>query len=214
MSDATQAFAATFVDELAVQGVEFACVSPGSRSAPLAIALQRHPRIKVLIHIDERCGAFFAVGLGKATGRPAAVLTTSGTAAAELHAAVVEASYSRTPLIVLTADRPPELQSAGANQSIDQPRLYGTAVRWFFDPGVPVDLPNADRFWRRVAARAVAEASTGPVHINLPFREPLVPPPGQVPAALGAAGQSVSRGRTLPTPAQVTALASALQRAQ
>ncbi len=81
MSDVTQAFAATFVDELAAQGVEFACVSPGSRSAPIAMALQRHPRIKVLVHIDERCGSFFAVGLGKATGKPAVVLTTSGTAA-------------------------------------------------------------------------------------------------------------------------------------
>src|ERR1700694_5920657 len=214
MSDATQAFAATFVDELAVQGVEFACVSPGSRSAPLAIALQRHPRIKVLIHIDERCGAFFAVGLGKATGRPAVVLTTSGTAAAELHAAVVEAFYSRTPLIVLTADRPPELQGVGANQAIDQQRLYGTAVRWFFDPGLPVEMPNAARFCRRLAFRAVAEAATGPVHLNLPFREPLVPKPGHVPVAIGVAGQSGTRGRMLSTSAQVAALASALQRAQ
>src|SRR5438094_892864 len=100
MTDVAQSFAATFVDELAAQGVEFACVSPGSRSAPIAMALQRHPRIKVLVHIDERCGSFFAVGLGKATGKPAVVLSTSGTAAAEFHAAVVEASYSRTPLIV------------------------------------------------------------------------------------------------------------------
>ncbi|MHB8611495.1 MAG: 2-succinyl-5-enolpyruvyl-6-hydroxy-3-cyclohexene-1-carboxylic-acid synthase [Candidatus Dormibacteraceae bacterium] len=212
--DVTQSFAATFVDELAAQGVEFACVSPGSRSAPIAMALQRHPRIQVLMHIDERSGSFFGVGLAKATGRPVVLLCTSGTAAAEFHAAVVEASYSRTPLIVLTADRPPELQGAGANQSIDQQRLYGTAVRWFFDPGVPVDLPNAARFWRRVAARAVAEANSGPVHVNLPFREPLVPLPGQVPAPLGTAGQSVSRGRTLPTPSQVTSLSSALQRAQ
>jgi 2-succinyl-5-enolpyruvyl-6-hydroxy-3-cyclohexene-1-carboxylate synthase len=125
MADVTQSFAATFVDELAAQGVEFACVSPGSRSAPIAMALQRHPRIKVLIHIDERCGSFFALGLGKATGRPAVVLTTSGSAAAEAHAAVVEAAYSRTPLIVLTADRPPELQDVGANQAIDQQRLFG-----------------------------------------------------------------------------------------
>jgi len=212
--DVAQSFAATFVDELAVQGVEFACVSPGSRSAPLAMALQRHPRIKVLVHIDERCGAFFAVGLGKATGKPAVVLCTSGTAAAEFHAAVVEASYSRTPMIVLTADRPPELQGVGANQAIDQQRLYGTATRWFYDPGVPADLPNAPRLWRRLAARAVAEAATGPVHLNLPFREPLVPPPGHVPTAQGAPTQTVSSGRLLPNQAQVAALASALQRAQ
>jgi 2-succinyl-5-enolpyruvyl-6-hydroxy-3-cyclohexene-1-carboxylate synthase len=212
--DVTQAFAATFIDELAAQGVDYACVSPGSRSAPLAMALQRHPRIKVLMHVDERSGSFFAVGLAKATGKPVVLLCTSGTAAAEFHAAVVEAFYSRTPLIVLTADRPPELQSVGANQSIDQQRLYGTAVRWFFDPGVPAEMPNAARVWRRLAARAFAEAAAGPVHLNLPFREPLVPEPGRQTAAVGAPGQSVSSARSLPTPSQVATLASALQRAQ
>ena len=214
MSDAQQTFAATFVDELAAQGVEFACVSPGSRSAPIAMALQRHPRIKVLVHIDERCGSFFAVGLGKATGKPAVVVSTSGTAAAEFHAAVVEAAHSRTPLIVLTADRPPELLDVGANQAIDQQHLYGSAPVWYFDPGVPVELPNAARMWRRLAARAVAESSTGPVHLNLPFREPLVPPPGRIPTAEGAPAQLVTSGRLLPSQAQVAALASAIQRSQ
>src|SRR6476661_3505080 len=135
--DVAQSFAATFVDELAAQGVDYACVSPGSRSAPLAMALQRHPKISVFVHIDERSGSFF--GLGQATGKPVVLLCTSGTAAAEFHPAVIEASYSRTPLIVLTADRPPELRGAGANQSIDQQRLYGTATRWFVDPGAPVE---------------------------------------------------------------------------
>jgi 2-succinyl-5-enolpyruvyl-6-hydroxy-3-cyclohexene-1-carboxylate synthase len=214
MSDVTQSFAATFVDELAAQGVEFACVSPGSRSAPIAMALQRHPRIKVLMHIDERCGSFFAVGLGKASGKPAVVLTTSGTAAAETHAAVVEAAYSRTPLIVLTADRPPELQDVGANQAIDQQRLFGPAPVWFFDPGAPVEIPNTARLWRRLAARAVAEAAAGPVHLNLPFREPLVGPPGQIPTAEGAPAQSVTGGRILPNQAQVASLASAVQRSK
>jgi len=214
MTDVAQSFAATFVDELAAQGVEFACVSPGSRSAPIAMALQRHPRIKVLVHIDERCGSFFAVGLGKGSGKPAVVLSTSGTAAAEFHPAVVEASYSGTPLIVLTADRPPELLDAGANQAIDQQNLFGTAVRWFFDPGVPTEIPNAPRLWRSLAARAVAEAATGPVHLNLPFREPLVPPPGQIPTAEPAHSQAVTTGRLLPNQAQVASLASALQRAQ
>ena len=212
--DVAQKFAATFVDELAAQGVEYACVSPGSRSAPVAMALQRHPRIKVLVHIDERCGSFFAVGLGKATGKPAVVLSTSGTAAVEFHAAVVEASYSRTPLIVLTADRPPELQDVGANQAIDQQNLYGTAPRWFHDLGVPAELPNAARVWRRLAARAFAEAASGPVHLNLPFREPLVPAPGHIPTAEGAPAQSITSGRLLPSQAQVASLASALQRAQ
>jgi 2-succinyl-5-enolpyruvyl-6-hydroxy-3-cyclohexene-1-carboxylate synthase len=212
--DVTQSFAATFVDELAAQGVEFACVSPGSRSAPIAIALQRHPKIRVLVHIDERSGSFFGVGLAKGTGKPVVLLSTSGTAAAEFHAAVVEASHSRTPLIVLTADRPPELRDVGANQAIDQERLYGTAVRWFFDPGTPVEGANSARVWRRLAARACSEAASGPVHINLPFREPLVPPPGEVPAALGVPGQAVTSGRTLPTQSQVASLATALQRAQ
>ena len=212
--DVTQTFAATFVDELAAQGVEYACVSPGSRSAPIAMALQHHPRIKVVMHIDERSGSFFGVGLAKATGKPVVLLCTSGTAAAEFHAAVVEASYSRAPLIVLTADRPPELQGVGANQSIDQQRIFGTAVRWFADPGVPIEMPNAARTWRRLAARAYAEAATGPVHVNLPFREPLVPEPGHVSPPIGAAGQSITVGRALPSPAQVAALAMALQRAQ
>ncbi len=214
MTDVAQSFAATFVDELAAQGVEFACVSPGSRSAPIAMALQRHPRIKVLVHIDERCGSFFAVGLGKATGRPAVVLSTSGTAAAEFHPAVVEAYHSGTPLIVLTADRPPELLDVGANQAVDQRRLYGTAVRWFFDPGVPVEISNAARVWRRLAARAVAESAAGPVHLNLPFREPLVPPPGQIPVAEESPTQAATAGRLLPNQAQVASLASALQRSQ
>src|SRR6266581_1052994 len=184
--DVAQSFAATFVDELAAQGVEYACISPGSRSAPIAMALQRHPAINVFVQIDERSGSFFGVGLAKATGKPVVLLCTSGTAAAEFHPAVVEASYSRTPLIVLTADRPPELRDVGANQAIDQQRLYGTAARWFFDPGVPADVPNAPRLWRRLAARAVAEAAAGPVHLTLPFREPLVSPPGHIPTAEGA----------------------------
>src|ERR1700730_17501285 len=157
--DVAQSFAATFVDELAAQGVEYACVSPGSRSAPIAMALQRHPRIKVIMQIDERSGSFFGVGLGKATGKPAVLLCTSGTAAAEFHAAVVEAFYSPTPLIVITADRPPELRDVGANQAIDQQQLYGNAVRWFFDPGAPVEIPGAPRMWRRLAGRAGGDAA-------------------------------------------------------
>src|SRR5258706_5989648 len=149
--DVTQAFAATFVDELAAQGVEYACVSPGSRSAPIAMALQHHPKTNVLMHIDERSGSFFGLGLAKATGKPVVLLCTSGTAAAEVHAAVVEDSYSRTPLIVLTADRPPELRDVGANQAIDQQHLYGTAVRWFFDPGAPVESASGPPHWGRLA---------------------------------------------------------------
>ncbi len=176
-------FAITFADQLAASGVEHICLAPGSRSAPLAMAFARHPRLRVWVMVDERCCSFFAVGLAKATDRPVAVLCTSGTAAAELHPAVVEADMSRTPLIVLTADRPPELIGVGANQAIDQARIYGSAVRWYADPGPPTDRPDAARGWRRLAARAVAEALStprGPVHLNLPFREPLVPGPGEL----------------------------------
>src|SRR5205814_3900950 len=156
--DVAQSFAATFVDELAVQGVEYACVSPGSRSAAIAMALQRHPKTNVFMQIDERSGSFFGLGLAKATGKPVVLLSTSGTAAAEFHPAVVEAFHSRTPLIVLTADRPPELRDVGANQAIDQQRPCGTAGRWFLDPGPPVEGPHAARLWRRRAARPSVHA--------------------------------------------------------
>src|SRR5437763_10777267 len=212
--EVAQSVAATFVDELAQQGVEYACVSPGSRSAVLAMALQRHPKISVFVQIDERSGSFFALGIAKATGKPVVILCTSGTAAAEFHPAVVEAFHSRTPLIVLTADRPPELRDVGANQAIDQQRLFGSSVRWFFDPGPPVELPNSARLWRRLAARACAEAGAGPVHLNMPVREPLVPPPGQVPSPAAEAHQSVSSGVLMPTPDQVARLARALQQSQ
>ena len=169
-------FAAALVDGLVRAGVRFACVSPGSRSAPVALAVARHPGLRLFMHVDERSGSFFAVGLAKASGVPAVLLCTSGTAAAEFHAAVVEAHHSQTPLIVLTADRPPELIGVGANQAIDQTRLYGSAVRWFHDPGPPDE--SDPKSWPGLAARAYAEATglpPGPVHLNLPFREPLVP---------------------------------------
>src|SRR5207248_11585224 len=133
--DVTQRFAATFVAELVAAGLREVCVSPGSRSAPLAMAFARQEGIRVYIQVDERSGSFSGLGLAKASGGPVALLCTSGTAAAEFHPAVVEAFHGLVPLIVLTADRPPELIGVGANQAIDQTRLYGTAVRWFHDPG-------------------------------------------------------------------------------
>jgi len=168
-------FAVTFADQLARSGVTDVCLAPGSRSAPLAMAFARHPGLRTRVLIDERSCGFFAVGLAKASGRPVAILCTSGTAAAEFHPAVVEASYSNTPLLVLTADRPPELIGVGANQAIDQTRLYGSAVRWFHDPGPPQEGDD----WRGLVTGGVARSvgpPAGPVHLNLPFREPLVGP--------------------------------------
>ncbi len=176
--DATTSFVRTLVDEWARGGVEHAVLAPGSRSAPLALALADDPRIRLHVHLDERSAAFFALGIGRATRRPAVLLCTSGTAAANLHPAVLEASYGGVPLLVATADRPPELRGVGAGQTIDQVRLYGDAVRWFVDAEVPTDPPDVGDEWRTLAARSVREttgALPGPVHLNLPFREPLLP---------------------------------------
>lgn len=176
-ADVQAAFCATLVDEWVRCGIAHAVVCPGSRSTPLALAIAAEPRMKLHVRLDERSAGFSALGIGMATGAPAVVVVTSGTAAAELHAAVVEADLAGVPLVVCTADRPPELRDVGAPQTIDQIRLFGRAVRWFDDPGVPAD--SARSSWRSLACRAVAEsrggmAAPGPVHLNLAFREPLV----------------------------------------
>ena len=179
-------FAAALVDEWVRGGLTDAVVCPGSRSTPLALALAGHPGVRVHVHHDERSGGFLALGLGLATGRPAVVLTTSGTAAAELHPAVVEADLAAVPLLACTADRPPELRDVGAPQAIDQVHLFGRSARWYGDPGVP-ETGGAGR-WRAFAARAYATTLAprpGPVHLNLPFREPLVGSPGALPPARG-----------------------------
>ena len=178
-----QALAVTLVDELARAGVRHACLAPGSRSAPLALALASDGRVSVHVLIDERSAAFLALGIGKAGRRPAVLVSTSGTAAAHFHPAVLEAHHSKTPLIVITADRPPELRDTGAGQTIDQIKLYGDAVRWFVEVGVPEDRPGSARYWRSVAARACATATgspAGPVHLNAAFRDPLVPADGEL----------------------------------
>ncbi len=169
---------AAFVDELARCGMTDACTSPGSRSTPLVLALARHPRLRTHSHIDERAAGFFALGAAKASGRPVAIACTSGTAAANLAPAVIEASQARVPLIVLTADRPPELRENGAGQTIDQIKLYGDAVRWFFEVGNHEVTEERIAWARALACRAHAAATgerPGPVHLNWPLREPLVP---------------------------------------
>jgi 2-succinyl-5-enolpyruvyl-6-hydroxy-3-cyclohexene-1-carboxylate synthase len=172
---AAATFCATLVDEWVRNGVEHAIFAPGSRSTPMVLALDADDRIQLHRFLDERSAGFAALGIGKVSGRPAVVLTTSGTAAVELHPAVVEASYDRVPLIACTADRPPELRGVGAPQTIDQQNLYGSAVRWFCDAGVP-DQTEASR-WRDLARSALGSAlgpPAGPVQLNLPFREPLL----------------------------------------
>ncbi len=154
-----------------------ACTSPGSRSTPLVLAIARAPRLRAHSQIDERSSGFFALGMAKASGRAVALTCTSGTAAANLAPAVIEASEARVPLIVLTADRPPELREVGAGQTIDQIKLYGGAVRWFFEVGNHEATPERIAWIRALACRAWAAANgerPGPVHLNWPLREPLV----------------------------------------
>jgi 2-succinyl-5-enolpyruvyl-6-hydroxy-3-cyclohexene-1-carboxylate synthase len=166
-----------FCEELARCGMTDACTSPGSRSTPIVLSLARTPGLRAWSHVDERVAGFFALGLAKQTGRPVAVACTSGTAAAELAPAVIEAAQARVPLIVLTADRPPELRDVGAGQTIDQIKLYGGAVKWFVEVGTHEATPERVRWMRALACRAVwtaLDGRPGPVHLNLPLREPLV----------------------------------------
>ncbi len=175
-----RAYAGAFVDELARAGVTEACICPGSRSTPLAMLLREHPGIRTWMHLDERSASFFALGMAKASRKPVAVLCTSGTAAANFLPAVVEAKYGQVPLVVLTADRPQELRDVGALQTIDQVRLYGSHAKRFDEMLLPEATPTAIRQARAAADRAVATALSpprGPVHLNFPFREPLVPSP-------------------------------------
>ncbi len=176
--------AACLVDELLRCGLREVVLAPGSRSAPLAMEFFRRAElgdVRLHVRIDERSAAFLALGLAKVGGVPAAIVCTSGTATAHFHAAVIEADESCVPLVVLTADRPPELRGTGANQTIDQLKLYGSAVRWFCELGVPETRPGLAGYWRSAVGRAWGLASgqaggpPGPVHLNLALREPLVP---------------------------------------
>ncbi len=187
-------WARTFMDELAAAGVRMVIVAPGSRSTPLVLAADDHPDIRTLVHLDERSAGFLALGYGKGSGRPAAVVTTSGTAVANLFPAVVEASQSETPLLLLTADRPPRLRGADANQAIDQVRIFGAYPVSFHEMGPPDTRDRAMAHMRQVAARAVAESTGppgGPVHVNFPFDKPLHPDAGE------PIGDAPAGGRTM-----------------
>jgi 2-succinyl-5-enolpyruvyl-6-hydroxy-3-cyclohexene-1-carboxylate synthase len=171
-------WAELFVDELVRQGIKYACISPGSRSTPLVYALARHNSIKTLPHIDERAGSFFALGLAKRLQAPVVIACTSGTAAAEFYPAIIEAYQSQTPLIVVTADRPPELIDCGANQTIFQENMYANHINWYSNPGLPELTTERLLHIKTIARRAVAESNgfhKGPVHINMPFRKPFEP---------------------------------------
>ncbi len=201
---AVYAFVGRFFESLAASGVEHVCISPGSRSTPLAISADRTPGLRTWVGLDERAASLFALGLAKSTRRPVAILCTSGTAAANYLPAVVEAHYSRVPLLVLTADRPPELRDWGAGQTNEQPGLYGRYPRWTAE--VPMLSRGADglRYAEQLAARAVDEAAgwtRGPVHLNWPLREPLAPP-SQAPEM-----NSVRRERIAPSFSHATLIA-------
>ena len=180
-AEANTLWAGGLADELARCGVREVVLAPGSRSTPLVTAFARDGRFRMRVHLDERSAAFFALGVGKASRWPAVLVTTSGTAAANAFPAVVEAASSETPLLVLTADRPPRLRGADANQTIDQVRLFGPYPRAFFELGVPTLEPADLRWLRTVACRAAAAAAGppgGPVHINCAFDKPLEPVEG------------------------------------
>ncbi|HET9676609.1 MAG TPA: 2-succinyl-5-enolpyruvyl-6-hydroxy-3-cyclohexene-1-carboxylic-acid synthase [Solirubrobacterales bacterium] len=180
-TNANTALASAFAEELARGGLRLAVISPGSRSTPLAVALWRQPDIEVSVIVDERSAGFFALGAAQARGEPVALLCTSGTALVNYHPAVVEADESAIPLMVLSADRPPELRGIGAGQTIDQIKSFGPSVRWFCEVGTHKANDEGLLHYRSVACRALSKAHgevrPGPVHLNLPWREPLAPVP-------------------------------------
>jgi 2-succinyl-5-enolpyruvyl-6-hydroxy-3-cyclohexene-1-carboxylate synthase len=171
----TTQWARVLLDGLAASGVRDVVVSPGSRSTPLVAAALADERLRCRWVIDERSAGFFGLGIAKATERPVLMICTSGTAGAHYLPALLEARYAHASLILATADRPPELQRCGANQTIDQRSLFGDVVTW--DLGLPDPSMRALRGLRRAAAQAVHAATTppGPVHLNVPFRKPLEP---------------------------------------
>ncbi len=218
-----------FVDELARAGLRSVCIAPGSRSTPLTMAFAEHDGIRIYPHLDERSAAFFALGLALATEEPVALVCTSGSATANFFPAIIEAHESRVPLLVLTTDRPPELRYSGANQTIDQIKMYGDYALWSVDAPLPESQPAAltIRALRTLAARAYATADgigggrKGVVHVNLPFRKPLEPIPVETDHAdaiddagfdYAGAFTVMTGGATIPTVQQMQTLLALLER--
>ena len=210
-----------FVGELAKSGLVAVSTAPGSRSTPLTLAFAAQRRVAVYTHLDERSAAYFALGLALASQRPVALLCTSGTAAANFYPAVVEAFWANVPLLVLSADRPHELRHSGANQTIDQVKLYGDHVLWSHDVAPPEPQPSEHslRYVRALACRALAACDglpKGPVHLNFPFRKPLEPSP-ETPATVEPQAllphTTMARGTLVPTPEQLDTLAEAVRSA-
>ena len=226
------AFAGAFVDELARCGLTHVCICPGSRSTPLTVSFARHAAIRTWVHLDERSASYFALGMARALGEPVALVCTSGTAAANFYPAVVEARYGSVPLLLLTADRPPELWDWGANQSVDQQRLYGSNAKWSVSMPLPEATTPLMAFVRSQACRAFAtslEPPAGPVHLNFPFREPLEPvaiPEGLTQGARETSGQAwqgrddghpfirVAIAQRQPSPGDIQRLAATLHSAE
>ena len=202
-------------EELARAGVRDVVICPGSRSTPLALALAQSPDLRCWVHLDERAGAFFALGAAKGSRRPAAILATSGTAVVNFSPAVTEARYGRIPLLLLTADRPPELRGRGSPQTIDQVQLYGRHAKWYGELPVPQRGEGAVAAAREMVAQAAARAlaaPAGPVQLNLPFREPLLPV-GSV-AATPVEPETPTPARLRPQAADVEAAAAAFRNAR
>lgn len=208
MSEDAYATATAFAARLAALGVTDAVISPGSRSAPLALCFHACGGLQTWVQIDERSAGFFALGLGRATGRPAVLVCTSGTAAANYLPAVIEAHHAGVPLIACTADRPPERRGWGEPQTIDQIGLYRPAVRWDYDLPVPDSASVAAApGWAESAFAAVVGPDPGPVHLNWPFREPLEPPANRewLPENSAAVPSETAADSTSPLLAELTA---------
>ncbi|MDQ6738352.1 MAG: 2-succinyl-5-enolpyruvyl-6-hydroxy-3-cyclohexene-1-carboxylic-acid synthase [Gemmatimonadota bacterium] len=214
---AVHAYVTAFVEELSRSGLRHVCIAPGSRSTPLAMAIASHSRIRTWMHLDERSASFFALGMARALGEPVGILCTSGSAAANFFPAIVEARSSSVPLVVLTADRPPELRDTGAAQTIDQNRLYGSYAKWFVEVALTDGSFELLCYIRTLACRAVATAASipaGAVHLNFPFREPLLTEAPAEPANMNEPDALAWRGRPDGEPWAVVSTATAAPSAE